>query len=300
MAVSVRITFFRFINHRPSPARSFPIHAAGIVQVTARGDRQLGRRPGAAGRHVIHGDRQLGRSRAQRVATISLGPITTNRGSRDHHRRTRLPNTFRADRACALVRRCLTASPSPSALSKPMACSCTPSKRVSPAHRWWCWPTVSPSSPIRGATRSRRWPPPATTWWPPISAATAAPPGPADIADYNIAELSADLIGLLDDVGAEKAVFIGHDWGAPVAWSSAQLIPTGWRRWSGLSVPPIPRAQIPPTQAFRAIFGDNFFYMLHFQEPGVADAELDADPAKTLSRDDRRPARSGTRRPRCG
>jgi pimeloyl-ACP methyl ester carboxylesterase len=107
---------------------------------------------------------------------------------------------------------------------------------------------------------------------------------PADIADYNIAELSADLIGLLDDVGAEKAVFIGHDWGAPVVWSSAQLHPDRVAAVVGLSVPPIPRAQIPPTQAFRAIFGDNFFYMLHFQEPGVADAELDADPAKTIKR----------------
>jgi pimeloyl-ACP methyl ester carboxylesterase len=107
---------------------------------------------------------------------------------------------------------------------------------------------------------------------------------PADIADYNVAELSADLIGLLDDVGAEKAVFIGHDWGAPVVWSSAQLHPDRVAAVVGLSVPPIPRAQIPPTQAFRAIFGDNFFYMLYFQEPGVADAELAADPAKTIRR----------------
>src|SRR6478609_542032 len=34
---------------------------------------------------------------------------------------------------------------------------------------------------------------------------------PDDIADYNIADLSADVIGLLDDVGAERAVLIGHD-----------------------------------------------------------------------------------------
>jgi pimeloyl-ACP methyl ester carboxylesterase len=107
---------------------------------------------------------------------------------------------------------------------------------------------------------------------------------PADIAAYNVADLSADLIGLLDDVGADKAVFIGHDWGAQVAWGSAQLHPDRVAAVVGLSVPPVPRAQVPPTQAFRAIFGDNFFYMLYFQQPGVADAELDADPAKTLRR----------------
>jgi pimeloyl-ACP methyl ester carboxylesterase len=107
---------------------------------------------------------------------------------------------------------------------------------------------------------------------------------PADIGAYNVADLSADLIGLLDDVGADKAVFVGHDWGAQVAWGSAQLHPDRLAAVVGLSVPPVPRAQMPPTQAFRAIFGENFFYMLYFQQPGVADAELDADPAKTLRR----------------
>jgi pimeloyl-ACP methyl ester carboxylesterase len=107
---------------------------------------------------------------------------------------------------------------------------------------------------------------------------------PADIAAYNVADLSADLIGLLDDVGADQAVFIGHDWGAQVVWGSAQLHPDRVAAVVGMSVPPVPRAQVPPTQAFRAIFGDNFFYMLYFQQPGIADAELDADPGKTLRR----------------
>jgi pimeloyl-ACP methyl ester carboxylesterase len=107
---------------------------------------------------------------------------------------------------------------------------------------------------------------------------------PDDISAYNIAELSADLIGLLDDVGAQRAVFIGHDWGAPVAWGTAQLHPDRVAAVAGLSVPPVPRAQVPPTQAFRMFFGDNFFYMLYFQEAGVADAELAADAARTLRR----------------
>jgi pimeloyl-ACP methyl ester carboxylesterase len=107
---------------------------------------------------------------------------------------------------------------------------------------------------------------------------------PEAISDYNIAELTADLIGLLDDVGAERAVFVGHDWGAAVAWGSAQLHPDRVAAVVGLSVPVVPRAQVPPTQGFRLLFGENFFYMLYFQAPGVADAELDADPAKTLRR----------------
>jgi len=107
---------------------------------------------------------------------------------------------------------------------------------------------------------------------------------PVDIADYNVAALSGDLIGLLDDVGAQKAVFVGHDWGAPVVWGSAQLHPERVEAVVGMSVPPVPRSQVPPTTAFRAIFGDNFFYMLYFQEPGAADAELGADPRRTITR----------------
>jgi len=53
---------------------------------------------------------------------------------------------------------------------------------------------------------------------------------------------------------------------------------------AALSVPPLPRPRKPPMQVFRRIFGENFFYMLYFQEPGVADAELNGDPARTMRR----------------
>jgi pimeloyl-ACP methyl ester carboxylesterase len=108
--------------------------------------------------------------------------------------------------------------------------------------------------------------------------------GPADIAAYNVADLSADLIGLLDDVDADEAVFIGHDWGSSVVWGSAQLHPERVAAVVGMSVPPVPRSKVAPTKAFRTIFGENFFYMLYFQEPGVADAELGGDPRRTITR----------------
>ena len=107
---------------------------------------------------------------------------------------------------------------------------------------------------------------------------------PDAIEAYNIHELTADLVGLLDDVGAERAVWIGHDWGAVVVWNAPLLHPDRVAAVAALSVPPLPRAKVPPTQAFRATFGENFFYILYFQEPGVADAELDADPARTMRR----------------
>ena len=36
------------------------------------------------------------------------------------------------------------------------------------------------------------------------------------IDDYDIVHLNDDLLGLLDDVGRERAVFVGHDWGSMV------------------------------------------------------------------------------------
>jgi pimeloyl-ACP methyl ester carboxylesterase len=107
---------------------------------------------------------------------------------------------------------------------------------------------------------------------------------PDAIEAYNIRELTADVVGLLDDVGAERAVWIGHDWGAAVVWNAPLLHPDRVAAVAALSVPVVPRAKVPPTQAFRATFGENFFYILYFQEPGVADAELDADPARTMRR----------------
>ena len=89
---------------------------------------------------------------------------------------------------------------------------------------------------------------------------------------------------LIDELGADRAALVGHDWGAVVAWSTPLLHPDRVAAVAGLSVPPVPRPLTPPTEAFRRIFGDTFFYILHFQQPGVADAEMAADPRRALRR----------------
>ncbi|MBW0016830.1 MAG: alpha/beta hydrolase [Mycobacterium sp.] len=107
---------------------------------------------------------------------------------------------------------------------------------------------------------------------------------PDAIEAYDIHQLTADLVGLLDDVGAERAAWIGHDWGATVVWNAPLLHPDRVVGIAGLSVPPLPRPKRAPTQAFRRAVGENFFYILYFQDPGVADAELNGDPARTMRR----------------
>lgn len=105
---------------------------------------------------------------------------------------------------------------------------------------------------------------------------------PAAIEAYDISELTADVVGLLDDAGADRAAVIGHDFGAVVSWNMALLHPDRVAAVAGLSFPPLPRPLTPPTEAFRRIFGENFFYILYFQEPGPADAELGRDPERTM------------------
>ncbi|HEX7323145.1 MAG TPA: alpha/beta hydrolase [Mycobacterium sp.] len=102
--------------------------------------------------------------------------------------------------------------------------------------------------------------------------------------NYTMPTLAGDLVGLLDDVGAERGVFVGHGFGAPVVWTAGQLHADRLAGVVGMSVPPEPRAKRPPTESFRNVFGDNFFYMIYFQQPGVADANLGADAATTMRR----------------
>ena len=107
---------------------------------------------------------------------------------------------------------------------------------------------------------------------------------PDAIEDYDIHHLTGDLLGLLDDIGAPSAVFVGHDWGSMVVGQMALLHPDRMDGVAVLSVPLLPRGAMPPVPMMRQLFGDSFFYILYFQEPGVADADLGADPAETMTR----------------
>jgi len=99
---------------------------------------------------------------------------------------------------------------------------------------------------------------------------------------YDQVELAADAAGLIDHFGAKDAAVVGHDWGAPVAWHTALLHPERVRAVVGLSIPYGGRPPEPPLGILRRRFADQFFYMLYFQQPGRAEAELEADIARSL------------------
>jgi pimeloyl-ACP methyl ester carboxylesterase len=104
---------------------------------------------------------------------------------------------------------------------------------------------------------------------------------PEEIEKYTLFHLVGDMTGLLSALGAESAVIVGHDWGAPVAWHAALLRPDQFRAVVGLSVPFRPRGPIRPTSAMPKSETAQF-YQLYFQEPGVAEAEFEREPRHTV------------------
>ncbi len=107
---------------------------------------------------------------------------------------------------------------------------------------------------------------------------------PSEVAAYTIGELVADVTGLVDAAGAEQATIVGHDWGAIVAWQVALEARERVRGVVAMSVPYVGRGPLAPTDRWRRQYGENFFYILYFQQPGVAEAEFDADPRGILLR----------------
>jgi pimeloyl-ACP methyl ester carboxylesterase len=105
---------------------------------------------------------------------------------------------------------------------------------------------------------------------------------PHEIEAYGIATMCADIAGVIGALGHDQAILIGHDWGAPQVWNTALFHPEKVRAVAGLSVPHTGRGPMPRIEIFKQLYKDRFFYQLYFQEPGVAEAELEADVRLSL------------------
>lgn len=111
-------------------------------------------------------------------------------------------------------------------------------------------------------------------------------PGPVEA--YDIENLCADLVGLLDARGIDKAVFCGHDWGGIIVWQMALRHPARVAGVIGVNTPYMPRPPADPIEIMRRRMGDEM-YIVHFQKPGEADAVLARDVSKTMNLFLRRP-----------
>lgn len=106
---------------------------------------------------------------------------------------------------------------------------------------------------------------------------------PAEVEAYTMLHLVGDVAQLVGALGETQAVIVGHDWGAPVAWHAALLRPDLFRAVVGMSVEYTPPSRSNLLTAL-AQQGITSFYLQYFQQPGIAEAELEADPEATIRR----------------
>jgi pimeloyl-ACP methyl ester carboxylesterase len=106
---------------------------------------------------------------------------------------------------------------------------------------------------------------------------------PREIASYTLLDIVGDVVGLVSALGKKRAIIVGHDWGAPIAWHAALFRPDVFPAVAALSVPFRQRGPAPPLHMLRKA-GLVTHYWFHLQDPGVAEAEFERDPRTALRR----------------
>jgi pimeloyl-ACP methyl ester carboxylesterase len=96
---------------------------------------------------------------------------------------------------------------------------------------------------------------------------------PSSIVEFDLEHLTSDLVGILDRLDIESAVYAGHDWGGQISWAMPVLHPDRTAGSIGVNTP---YALFPGTDLLRLAFPDpDKLYLLWFQEPGVAEGVMD-------------------------
>jgi len=98
---------------------------------------------------------------------------------------------------------------------------------------------------------------------------------PEGIESYDIHHLIGDLVGLLDALELERAVIVGHDWGGIITWQMALICPERVERVISLNTPFQLHGPVRPTEAFSQTPDGRFNYIIYFQQPGQAEADIE-------------------------
>ncbi|XP_070554463.1 bifunctional epoxide hydrolase 2-like [Ptychodera flava] len=105
---------------------------------------------------------------------------------------------------------------------------------------------------------------------------------PPEIEQYSHEKICGDLIDLLDTLGISNATFIGHDWGGAIVWNMGLFYPDRTRAVAGINTPFFPvHPEVNPFEKMKKKPGV-FDYQLYYQDPGVAEAELEKNIDRTL------------------
>lgn len=115
---------------------------------------------------------------------------------------------------------------------------------------------------------------------------------PSRVEAYDMAALTGDLVGLLDDAGHDKAIFVGHDWGGLVVWQMPLMHPDRVAGIVGVNTPFIPRLRADPILRMRETLGEGM-YIVFFQRADEPEALLSADIDRSFRFFMRRSAEAG-------
>jgi pimeloyl-ACP methyl ester carboxylesterase len=108
---------------------------------------------------------------------------------------------------------------------------------------------------------------------------------PHAVEAYTLEALSGDIAELIGILSPQvPAVVIGHDWGAPVSWTTALVHADKVRAVAGLSVPftGIPKRSLNDVIDHIYIQQGKFFYQHYFAQEGKAEAEMGSDVRSAL------------------
>lgn len=103
---------------------------------------------------------------------------------------------------------------------------------------------------------------------------------PPEISEYELPKLVDDVIGMIYQLGFEKAHIVGHDWGGGIAWAVARRHPGVISRLVVLQTPPsdIWRKNLTVSQLFAS------WYMFFFQLPRLPEMMLSANDFDRLEK----------------
>jgi pimeloyl-ACP methyl ester carboxylesterase len=104
---------------------------------------------------------------------------------------------------------------------------------------------------------------------------------PPNVSDYTVQKLIGDVTGLMDVEGIDKAVIVGHDWGALVGWQMTLIAPERMAGYIALNIPFFKRPPINPITLMRLRLGKDF-YIVNFQDSDEADQRFAEDPARFI------------------
>jgi len=100
--------------------------------------------------------------------------------------------------------------------------------------------------------------------------------------DFYLESLAVDVAGWIEDLGEEKAHLVGHDWGAPIVYAAAALVPESVASVTAMSVPHLrhfrERVWRTPSQFKRS------WYMAFFQLRGIAERAILSDRVDFIRR----------------